>query len=89
LALIIKERATLEQIDQMLQTLGLYIKMAVDIERGNPGLPPIKGSFFKAAGVKDFQRSFELATLRLRNMSEVLSNWRIYVLLSVVPYFSK
>lgn len=42
-------------------------------------LPPIKGSFFNAAGGKGFQRPFELATLRLRNMTEVLSNWNIYV----------
>jgi AhpC/TSA antioxidant enzyme len=26
-----------------------------------------------------FQRPFELATLRLRNMSEVLSHWKTYV----------
>ncbi|MBW4564623.1 MAG: AhpC/TSA family protein [Mojavia pulchra JT2-VF2] len=49
-----------------------------EVVRGTP-LPPIKGSFFKAAGGKDFQRPFELATLRLRNMTEVLSNWNIYV----------
>ncbi|MGB3532449.1 MAG: peroxiredoxin-like family protein [Microcoleaceae cyanobacterium] len=42
-------------------------------------LPPMKGSFFNAAGGKDFQRPFELATLRLRNMTEVLSNWNTYV----------
>jgi hypothetical protein len=49
-----------------------------EVVRNTP-LPPIKGSFFKAAGGKDFQRPFELATLRLRNMTEVLSNWNIYV----------
>lgn len=42
-------------------------------------LPPLKGSFFNLAGGKGFQRPFELATLRLRNMSEVLSNWTTYV----------
>ena len=42
-------------------------------------LPPFKGSFFKLAGGKGFQRPFELATLRLRNMTEVLSNWKTYV----------
>lgn len=42
-------------------------------------LPPIKGSFFNLAGGKGFQRPFELATLRLRNMTEVLSHWRTYV----------
>ena len=41
-------------------------------------LPPIKGSFFRLAGEKG-QRPFELATLRLRNMTEVLGNWNTYV----------
>ena len=42
-------------------------------------LPTLKGRFFQFAGGKDFQRPFELATLRLRNMSEVLSRWKTYV----------
>ncbi len=42
-------------------------------------LPPIQGSFFDLAGGSGFQRPFELATLRLRNMAEVLSNWQTYV----------
>lgn len=42
-------------------------------------LPALKGEVFKAAGGKGFQRPFELATLRLRNMTEVLSHWRSYV----------
>jgi hypothetical protein len=42
-------------------------------------LPPIAGSFFKLAGGSNFQRPFELATLRLRNMAEVLGNWQTYV----------
>jgi len=42
-------------------------------------LPELKGEVFKAAGGKGFQRPFELATLRLRNMGEVLSNWKTYV----------
>jgi hypothetical protein len=42
-------------------------------------LPPIIGSFFNVAGGKGFQRPFELATLRLRNMAEVLSHWKTYV----------
>ncbi|MEH2191925.1 MAG: peroxiredoxin-like family protein [Nostoc sp.] len=46
---------------------------------GGTPLPPMKGSFFQAAGGKGFQRPFELATLRLRNMTEVLSNWNTYV----------
>ena len=42
-------------------------------------LPRLKGEFFSRAGGKGFQRPFELATLRLRNMTEVLSNWITYV----------
>ncbi len=42
-------------------------------------LPILKGSFFKWAGGSGFQRPFELATLRLRNMAEVLGNWNAYV----------
>lgn len=42
-------------------------------------LPPLRGSFFKWAGGSGFQRPFELATLRLRNMAEVLGNWNAYV----------
>ncbi len=49
-----------------------------EVIRDTP-LPPLKGSFFKLAGGTGFQRPFELATLRLRNMTEVLSNWNTYV----------
>lgn len=42
-------------------------------------LPPLKGSMFRWAGGKGFQRPFELATLRLRNMGEALSHWKTYV----------
>ena len=49
-----------------------------EVVRDTP-LPDIKGSFFNLAGGKGFQRPFELATLRLRNMTEVLSNWNTYV----------
>jgi hypothetical protein len=42
-------------------------------------LPAFKGSFFHLAGGSGFQRPFELATLRLRNMVEVLINWQTYV----------
>jgi hypothetical protein len=31
---LIQDRATKEQIEEMLETLGSYIKLAVDIERG-------------------------------------------------------
>ncbi|MEM9163347.1 MAG: peroxiredoxin-like family protein [Cyanobacteria bacterium P01_F01_bin.4] len=49
-----------------------------EVVQGTP-LPAIKGSFFQRAGGKGFQRPFELATLRLRNMTEVLSHWGTYV----------
>ncbi len=49
-----------------------------EIVQGTP-LPPLKGSFFRWAGGSGFQRPFELATLRLRNMTEVLSHWQTYV----------
>ena len=42
-------------------------------------LPAFPGSLFARAGGREFQRPFELATLRLRNMGEVLSHWRTYV----------
>jgi hypothetical protein len=45
---------------------------------GTP-LPPFRGSFFRWAGGEGFQRPFELATLRLQNMTEVLSHWSTYV----------
>ena len=32
--LIIREPATTDQIDEMMQTLGSYIKLAVDVGRG-------------------------------------------------------
>lgn len=44
-----------------------------------PPLPPLRGSFFNWAGGEGRQRPFELATLRLRNMGEVLSHWNTYV----------
>ncbi|OAB59749.1 hypothetical protein AY600_05160 [Phormidium willei BDU 130791] len=44
-----------------------------------PPLPPLKGSFFQWAGGQGHQRPFELATLRLRNMAQVLGNWNTYV----------
>lgn len=49
-----------------------------EVISGTP-LPPLKGAFFATAGGKGFQRPFELATLRLRNMTEVLSHWGTYV----------
>ncbi|CDN10205.1 hypothetical protein RintRC_1509 [Richelia intracellularis] len=49
-----------------------------EIVDGTP-LPAMKGSFFNLAGGKGFQRPFELATLRLQNMTQVLSNWNTYV----------
>ena len=42
-------------------------------------LPAIRGEFFRFAGGRGFQRPFELATLRLRNMGEALGHWGTYV----------
>jgi hypothetical protein len=42
-------------------------------------LPAFRGAMFTRAGGRGFQRPFELATKRLRNMGEVLSKWRTYV----------
>jgi hypothetical protein len=41
-------------------------------------LPPLSGKDFSLFG-KGFQRPIELATLRLRNMTEVLSHWSRYI----------
>ena len=49
-----------------------------EVVKASP-LPALKGDVFKRAGGRGFQRPFELATLRLRNMGEVLSNWKTYV----------
>lgn len=48
-----------------------------EIVKAGP-LPPLKGKNFSLFG-SGFQRPIELATLRLRNMTEVLSHWQIYV----------
>lgn len=42
-------------------------------------LPPLQGKAFNIVGGSGFQRPIELATLRLRNMTEVLSNWDTYI----------
>ncbi len=42
-------------------------------------LPPLTGSTFRWAGGQGYQRPLELATLRLRNMGEVLRHWSTYV----------
>ncbi|MBD2232442.1 peroxiredoxin-like family protein [Phormidium tenue] len=42
-------------------------------------LPPLTGKAFNLVGGSGFQRPIELATLRLRNMTEVLSHWSTYV----------
>ncbi|MGG6297792.1 peroxiredoxin-like family protein [Leptolyngbya sp. AN02str] len=49
-----------------------------EVVKASP-LPTFKGSVFKFAGGTGFQRPFELATLRLQNMVEVLSHWKTYV----------
>ena len=48
--------------------------------RGDRNAPQrIDSPLFRLAGGDGFQRPFELATVRLRNMNEALSNWRTYV----------
>jgi hypothetical protein len=48
--------------------------------RGDRNAPQrIDSPLFKLAGGEGFQRPFELATVRLRNMQEVLGHWRTYV----------
>ena len=42
-------------------------------------LPAIPAGLFRRAGGGGFQRPFELATVRLRNMNEVLRHWGTYV----------
>jgi hypothetical protein len=42
-------------------------------------LPAFPAALFQRAGGHGFQRPFELATVRLRNMNEVLRHWRTYV----------
>ena len=49
-----------------------------DLVQASP-LPSFRGKMFRRAGGDGFQRPFELATWRLRNMNEVLGNWRTYV----------
>ena len=48
---------------------------------GDRTAPPrfAESSLFRLAGGSGFQRPFELATVRLRNMNEVLSKWGTYV----------
>jgi hypothetical protein len=60
LVLIIKERATLEQVEQMLQTLGLYIKIAVDIERGILVGGGEKHAYCEAALLEDGSRQRDI-----------------------------
>ncbi|WP_320667654.1 AhpC/TSA family protein [Prochlorococcus sp. MIT 1307] len=43
-------------------------------------LPDFKGKLFEGAGGKGFLRPFEMATLRLGNMTEVLFNWSQYMI---------
>jgi hypothetical protein len=51
---------------------------AEELVKAGP-LPPLPGKAFNTAGGAGFQRPFELATLRLRNMAEALGNWSTYV----------
>ena len=48
--------------------------------RGDRNAPQrIENPLFRLAGGEGFLRPFELATVRLRNMAEVLGNWRTYM----------
>lgn len=58
--LIITERATLQQVEQMLQTLELYIKVAVDIERGILAGGGEKHAFCEAALLEDGSRQRDI-----------------------------
>jgi hypothetical protein len=60
LVLIIKQRATLEEFHQMLQTLELYIKIAVDIERGILAGGGEKHAFCEAALLEDCSRQRDI-----------------------------
>ncbi|MGB3202065.1 MAG: peroxiredoxin-like family protein [Nodosilinea sp.] len=51
---------------------------ADEVVKAGP-LPPLTGKAFNVVGGSGFQRPIELATLRLRNMTEVLSHWSTYV----------
>lgn len=60
MVLIIKERATLEQVELMLQTLRVYIKVAVDIERGILAGGEEKHAFCEAALLEEGSRQRDI-----------------------------
>ncbi|MEH2310713.1 MAG: DUF5674 family protein [Nostoc sp.] len=62
MVLIIRERATLEQVELMLQTLRVYIKVAVDIERGILAGGGEKHAFCEAALLEDGSRQRDIWT---------------------------
>lgn len=53
-------------------------RIAVDQSIKIATLPAISGALFARLG-RGYQRPFELATVRLQNMVEVLGHWRTYV----------
>lgn len=55
-------------------------RIAEDEVIHGPPLPRIRGSVFAGACGTGFKRPFELATIRLRNMGQILSHWRTSVL---------
>ncbi len=59
-----------KQSDQIYQSKD-QIKLGI--------LPKFKGSLFENAGGTGFLRPFEMATLRLENMIEVLCKWNVYM----------
>ncbi len=60
MVLIIRERATLEQVEQMLQTLKIYIKVAVDIERKILAGGGEKHAYCEAALLEDGSRQRDI-----------------------------
>ncbi|WP_223278369.1 DUF5674 family protein [Nostoc sp. 'Peltigera membranacea cyanobiont' 232] len=60
MVLIIKQRAILEEFHQMLQILELYIKIAVDIERGILAGGGEKHAFCEAALLEDGSRQRDI-----------------------------
>ncbi|ALF56497.1 hypothetical protein ACX27_21545 [Nostoc piscinale CENA21] len=60
MVLIIRERATREQVEQMLQTLQVYIKVAVDIEKGILAGGEEQHAYCEAALLEDGSRQRDI-----------------------------
>jgi len=75
-----KEAALWQNAGITIRAIGIGDRNSAEEEtiQARP-LPPFRGSLFNLAGGQGFQRPFELATLRLRNMGQVLGNWSTYI----------